>query len=112
MAANALETASEHASPEKPDEPSDAIEFLREQLNDANNRVLRAQAELENFRKRVRRDMDEQRQYANLPLVSDLLPAFDNLDRAVEAANDVNHAGRVLGAIPSLVLDDDRTKIA
>ena len=62
------------------------IESLQEQLKQANDRVLRAQAELENFRKRARRDLEEQRQYANLPLVSDLIPAFDNLDRAVEAA--------------------------
>ena len=75
------------------------IETLQEQLNEANDRALRAQAELENFRKRARRDMDEQRQYANLPLVSDLLPAFDNLDRAVEAAEQNENATGLLEGV-------------
>jgi len=59
---------------------------LPDELNRANERALRAQAELENFRKRTRREMDEDRRYASLPLIADLLPAIDNLDRAVEAA--------------------------
>jgi len=75
------------------------IESLQEQLKQANDRVLRAQAELENFRKRARRDLEEQRQYANLPLVSDLIPAFDNLDRAVEAAEQNENATGLLEGV-------------
>ena len=59
---------------------------LPEELNQANARALRAQAELENFRKRIRREMDEERRYARVPLISELLPVMDNLDRALEAA--------------------------
>ena len=59
---------------------------LPEELTRANERALRAQAELENFRKRVRREMDEERRYARVPLISELLPVMDNLDRALEAA--------------------------
>jgi molecular chaperone GrpE len=47
---------------------------------------LRAQAELENYRKRADRQIEEERRYANLPLVRDLLPALDDLHRAIEAA--------------------------
>ena len=75
------------------------LETLQEQLEQANDRVLRAQAELENFRKRARRDMEEQRQYAILPLVSDLLSAFDNLDRAVEAAEQNENATGLLEGV-------------
>jgi molecular chaperone GrpE len=52
----------------------------------ANERALRAQAELENFRKRARREMEEERKYAAMPLVRDLLHVLDNLERAIEAA--------------------------
>lgn len=77
---------------------AESIEALQAQLAEANDRTLRTQAELENFRKRSRRDLEEQRQYANLPLVADLLPAFDNLDRAVEAAEkDENSTGLLEG---------------
>lgn len=64
-----------------------AVEKLRQELSAANDRALRAQADLENYRKRVRREMDEERQYAQLPLLTDLLPVIDNIGRAVAAAD-------------------------
>lgn len=59
---------------------------LREALRAAEAEVLRSQAELENYRKRARRDMEEERRYACLPLMRDLLPVMDNLQRAVTHA--------------------------
>ena len=61
---------------------------LQGELEEANSRVLRTQAELENYRKRVRRDMDEERRYAAMPLLRDLLSVVDNVDRAIAAAED------------------------
>jgi molecular chaperone GrpE len=62
------------------------VDELRRQLAEANDRTLRAQAELENFRKRVRREMEDERRYAALSVIRDLLGVLDNLERAVEAA--------------------------
>lgn len=62
------------------------LDVIRNELADAQDRALRAHAELENFRKRVRREMDDERKYANLPLLRDLLPVIDNVGRAVAAA--------------------------
>lgn len=53
---------------------------------EAEARVLRAQAELENFRKRMRREMEDERRYASLPLMRDLLSVLDNLHRALGVA--------------------------
>ena len=50
------------------------ISRLRADLEDASDRVLRAQAELENYRKRARRELEDERRYAALPLLRDLLP--------------------------------------
>lgn len=72
---------------------------LAEELEAANNRVLRAQAELENFRKRTRRDLDDQRRYANLTLLGDLLPVLDNLDRAVGAAEQTDNTSGLLEGV-------------
>lgn len=58
---------------------------FRAQLEDAQKRVLLAQAELDNFRKRSRREMEEERRYSNLPLMRDLLPVVDNFERAIAA---------------------------
>lgn len=60
---------------------------LEGQLQAARQEILRSQAELENYRKRVRRDMDEERRYAALPLLGDLLPVIDNLQRALSHAD-------------------------
>ncbi|MHB1036348.1 MAG: nucleotide exchange factor GrpE [Pirellulales bacterium] len=67
------------------DEAND-IDLLRTELEDAKDRILRAQADLENYRKRSRRELDDERRYANLPLLRDLLPVLDNVGRAIEAA--------------------------
>lgn len=80
------------------------MESLQQQLDQANDRVLRAQAELENYRKRSRRELDDQRQYAILPLVSDLIPAFDNLDRAVEAAEQNENATGLLEGVKMVAI--------
>lgn len=66
--------------------PEGTIERLEQELAEANDRVLRVQAELENYRKRVRREMEDERRYAIVPLVKDLLHVVDNLERAIEAA--------------------------
>lgn len=59
---------------------------IEAQLAEANERALRAHAELENFRKRVYRQMEDDRKYACLPLIQDLLPVIDNLQRALSAS--------------------------
>src|SRR6478752_3165500 len=63
---------------------------LQQELNEANEKVLRVQAELENYRKRVRREMEEERRYALLPFARDLLSVVDNLERALAAAQGDN----------------------
>lgn len=59
---------------------------LEARLREAEDRALRVQAELENFRKRSQREFDEARRYREIDLLRDLLPVLDNLERAVEAA--------------------------
>jgi molecular chaperone GrpE len=53
----------------------------------------RTRAEFENFQKRNRSDRDLERKYAYYPLVRDLLPVLDNLDRALAASQQAGEAG-------------------
>ena len=64
----------------------DELEKLRTETAEARDRALRATAELENFRKRARRELEDERRYAELPLLSDLLPVIDNVGRAIAAS--------------------------
>ncbi len=78
------------------DEPT--IEGLQAKLADAEKRVLLAHADLENFRRRNRREMQDQLRYASLGLMNDVLDSVDNLNRAVESyQKDPNGEGLVEG---------------
>jgi molecular chaperone GrpE len=88
--------------PTKPDNSGDTLDIrvaqLEGELKRANNEVLKSQAEFENFRKRMRREMEEDSRYAALPLITELLPVIDNLQRAVDAAEQAGaHGGLVDG---------------
>jgi len=72
------------------------IERLHEELAQAQDRALRTQAELENYRKRVARQMEEERRYANIPLIRDLLPVWDSVGRAIEAAENAPETASLL----------------
>ncbi len=80
-------------------EPVDPIEALAAKVDQANDLALRHQAELENYRKRAAREMQEHRRYANLPLMRDLLPVLDNIDRAVEAAEKTHDTASLLDGV-------------
>lgn len=47
--------------------------------------VLRERAELDNQRKRLQRDLDQARKFANERLLGQLLPVIDNLERGLSA---------------------------
>ncbi|HIM30923.1 MAG TPA: nucleotide exchange factor GrpE [Planctomycetes bacterium] len=66
----------------------DELGQLLLKVEEAEQRALRNQAELENFRKRVYREMAVERQYSEESLLRELLQVVDNLDRAYQAASD------------------------
>lgn len=76
--------------------PKSTEETLKAEVDEAKDRLLRTQAELENYRKRAARQMDEQRRYADLPLLRELLPVWDNMGRAIEAAEKDHKAENLL----------------
>ena len=47
--------------------------------------LLRERAEIENQRKRLQRDLEQARKFANERLLADLLPVFDGLERGLAA---------------------------
>jgi molecular chaperone GrpE len=59
---------------------------VAQQLRDAEDRVLRAQAELENFRKRSRQEYEDALRYREIDLLRDLLPVLDTVRRAIDAS--------------------------
>lgn len=68
----------------------DAIELdeMRAERDDFRDKYMRALAEADNARKRSDKDRREAQRYGGSKLARDLLPVYDNLKRALEAASD------------------------
>ncbi len=74
------------AASEAPAAGGEESEVLAQQLGETRERLLRLQADFDNFRKRALRDREEAFQYGHQNLVKDLLSTVDNLDRAIDHA--------------------------
>ncbi|HYF92299.1 MAG TPA: nucleotide exchange factor GrpE [Symbiobacteriaceae bacterium] len=60
-----------------------ALEEAKSRAAELENRLYRAQAEFENYRRRVAREKEDLAAYANQRLILSLLPVLDNLERAL-----------------------------
>jgi molecular chaperone GrpE len=60
------------------------IAQLEAKLAEAENRLLRLHADFDNYRRRVRLDMEAAEKYRAQSLVADLLPILDNFERALQ----------------------------
>ena len=69
-------------------EPEQRIAELEQALLQVREEQLRERAELDNQRKRLARDVEQARRFANERLLGELLPVIDNLDRGLQAAGD------------------------
>lgn len=59
---------------------------LENELAESKNQLARAVADLENVRRRARKEKEDVLKYAPVPLVESLLPVLDNFERALDAA--------------------------
>nr|WP_234402380.1 nucleotide exchange factor GrpE [Oceanobacillus damuensis] len=60
------------------------IQALKEEKDEIYNRLLRLQAEFDNFKKRSQKEKEAARKYKSEDLITELLPAIDNFDRALQ----------------------------
>jgi molecular chaperone GrpE len=93
---DSIEKASaDHSFTEESDESlfaakDEKIKELEQKLEEANNRFLRTQADLDNYRRRSKQEREVAEKYRSQSLIEDLLPVLDNFQRAlaVDADND------------------------
>ncbi|XXM73687.1 nucleotide exchange factor GrpE [Lysinibacillus sphaericus] len=71
-------------------EESDELSQLQEKLDESENRYLRLRADFDNFRRRINAENEAKEKYRAQSLISELLPALDNFERAlnIEVDND------------------------
>ena len=80
-------------------DPAAEIAELRRQLEDKQDRLLRALAETENVRRRAQREREDHTRYATESLLRELIPVLDNLDRALGAARAAGNAANVVEGV-------------
>ena len=86
---------SKPAPEEISEETSDAaaeLEKLKAELNAKDDRILRLQADFDNYRKRTAREKSELSTVIEQAFLKDLLPLLDNLSRASTAAENADNA--------------------
>jgi len=92
--------------------PKDPLRDLEEQLKEKEkesqenlDRVLRVSAEFENYKKRMAREIDDMRKYANQSLLREMLSVVDHIELALQAASE-NGPGASLREGLSLTLKE------
>ncbi|MBN2444480.1 MAG: nucleotide exchange factor GrpE [Spirochaetales bacterium] len=68
--------------------PIQQIAELNEEIASLNDRLLRKQADFENFRKRLYREKDESVKYANQMLLLDITGVIDDFERAIKSSEE------------------------
>lgn len=64
---------------------AERLEAAQRELAEWRERCLRAHAELDNLRKRLEREAEQARRFANEAIIADLLPVLDSLERGLAA---------------------------
>ena len=67
------------------------LEKLKAELNAKDDRIIRLQADFDNFRKRTAREKSDLATIIEQAFLKDLLPLLDNLSRASEAAENADN---------------------
>ena len=103
--------APEAAAPAPGPTPEEQIAAARKETAAAQERYLRAVADLENFRKRTVREKDELRQFAAAGLLEDLIPILDNLGLGLAAAKQQADGKSIVDGV-GMVLEQFKSTLA
>ena len=79
--------------------PADPLGSALAERDELKQKWLLAVADLDNYRRRVQKEFEQDRRYAALPLARDLLPALDNLHRALDAARNAGEVNQLVQGV-------------
>ena len=82
------------------------VERLTAEKNELNDRLLRRQAEFDNFRRRVERERFETMEYASTEAVRAMIPILDDFERALKAETADKEYAKGMGLIYQRLLDN------
>ncbi|MDH5525796.1 MAG: nucleotide exchange factor GrpE [Nitrospirota bacterium] len=94
-----VETPEGMAAPEAPETAEAARAPEADALAEAEQRYVRLYAEFENYKKRVGRENEDFRKYANEGLLKELLGVVDNLDLAIGHGREAENNEKMLEGV-------------
>lgn len=65
--------------------PTEAVGDLQREVDHLRDRLMRTLADFDNYRKRVEREREDDRKYATVEMLREIVGVVDNLERALEA---------------------------
>jgi molecular chaperone GrpE len=84
---------------EQAEKPGNPLEEAQAEVARVRDQLLRTAADFDNFRKRTRREVDDAHKRGKEELLRELLPVFDNLERAVVHAEQASDAKAVADGV-------------
>lgn len=108
MNESGVEAVEEHAESNKEhtkgpegdsEDQAKKIEELEAKLQEYENRYLRLLADFDNFRRRVKLDKEADEKYRAQHLITNLLPALDNFERAMQIEPDNEQTRALLDGV-------------
>lgn len=84
-----------------------SLDAVAAERDAAHEKWLRAEAEIENVRRRMRNELDELRKYQSLPLARDVLSPLDNLRLALAAAQSSGNVDELVKGIEMVLAEFD-----
>ncbi|MEP3561215.1 MAG: nucleotide exchange factor GrpE [Marinobacter sp.] len=75
------------------------LDTLKAQLQEFQDQALRAQAEMQNVRRRAELDVEKAHKFALEKFVKELLPVADSLEKAVESTEGSEESGELVASI-------------
>lgn len=111
----AEKAAEEEAEGDEPRGPK-TLKEAEKKMAELEERLLRATADLDNYRKRAQREKEEARQFANQGLLEKLLPVLDNFEMAMDAAKDAEPAvrdgvGMILSQLKGVLIENGAEEV-
>ncbi len=83
---------------EKVEESEEVVE-LKKQIEELESRLLRSKADFENYKKRTRVEKEELAKYANVRLIGEILPIFDNFKRAIDSSDEMQNIDSLIEGV-------------
>lgn len=88
------------------------VQALTAERDDFKDKWARARADLDNYRRRIQKEMEDDRKYAATPIVKAMLPGLDGLQRALKAASTSKNIDELIAGIEMVVKQFDAALVS